>query len=705
MKKAQPVSTLTNKHLFLNRELSLLSFNERVLELAEQRDMPLLERLRYLCIVSSNLDEFYEIRVAGLLEEYRQNPDYLKLDGSTVTQVLQQVTQAVHVLVDKQYGLLNQAVLPALESKSVVVLEPSQWDSAQKQWAKQYFIGQVMPVLTPIGLDPAHPFPRVLNKSLNFIVQLSGKDAFGRMSNTAIVQAPRVLARLIQVKPEFCRHEYTFMLLSSIMEAFIPELFPGMKVHGVHQFRVTRNSDLYVDEEEITNLRQALQGELSQRHYGDAVRLEVSSNCPSVLIDKLLQEFHLTDHALYRVEGPVNLVRLAQLADCIDRVDLKFAPFTPGLPKALSQEVDYFHAIDQGDILLHHPYESFNPVLEFIRLATQDPNVVAIKQTIYRTGKESELMDLLMMASYRGKEVTVVLELMARFDEEANIEWSSRLEQAGVHVVYGVVGLKTHAKMLMVVRREQKKDQDFRLKRYVHLGTGNYHPKTARVYTDFGLFTANQSICQDIHELFNHLTGLGKARQFSTIWCSPFNLHDNVCDAIKQEMAHAKAGKKAHMMARMNSLLEPKIISLMYKASQLGLKIDLIVRGQCALRPGVKGLSENITVRSLVGQFLEHSRVFYFYNQGAEDVFISSADWMQRSFFRRVELAVPILDKKIKNRVIEEALVMMLADNLLAWQSDKNGHYKKLSTGAKKTFNVQKKLLQQLTVDYNDDIK
>ncbi|HEX5486426.1 MAG TPA: polyphosphate kinase 1, partial [Limnobacter sp.] len=441
--------------MYLNRELGVLAFNRRVLAMAQEPHIPLLERLRYLCIVSSNLDEFFEIRVAGLQEQIRQNPDFFENDGMTVAETLRRVSQEAQELVDLQYRLLNQEVMPALKNEGIVFLTTNLWNEEQAHWAKQYFKSDVLPVLTPIGLDPAHPFPRVLNKSLNFAVELSGNDAFGRASRVGIVQAPRALPRLVRMPQAISGHPHAFVLLTSIMQAFVPDLFPGMEVHGVYQFRVTRNSDLYVDEEEITNLRVALQGELSQRHFGDAVRLEVSDQCSESMVRRLLKEFNLNEQALYRVNGPVNLVRLMQVPDLIDRPDLKFMQFTPGLPAALNVEPDIFAAIQKGDVLLHHPYQSFNPVLEFLKRAAQDPHVVAIKQTIYRTGTDSALMEMLLAAARSGKEVTVVLELMARFDEEANIQWASKLEQVGAHVIYGVVGQKTHAKMLMVVRREK----------------------------------------------------------------------------------------------------------------------------------------------------------------------------------------------------------------------------------------------------------
>lgn len=702
MKRDTSTEVAPDKNLYLNRELSLLAFQRRVMAMAADDSVPMLERLRYLCIVSSNMDEFFEIRVSGLHEQLRQNPDFIEIDGDTAHEVMRKVAVETQSIVAEQYRLFNESVLPSLEKQGIALLTTNRWNEEQAAWARQYFRSEVMPVLTPIGLDPAHPFPRVLNKSLNFAVELSGKDDFGRVSNTAIVQAPRALPRLVRMPEQLAGCPYGYVMLTSIMQAFVPELFPGMDIHGVYQFRVTRNSDLYVDEEEITNLRTALQGELSQRHYGAAVRLEVTDQCSDTMMNRLLEEFNLTEQSLYRVNGPVNLVRLMQVADEVDRPDLKFMPFTPGLPGSLQDCTDIFAAIHRGDILLHHPYQSFNPVLQFVKKASVDPDVVAIKQTIYRTGNESVLMEALMNAARSGKEVTVVLELMARFDEEANIRWASKLEQAGAHVVYGVVGQKTHAKMLMVVRRERAAKGKFVLKRYCHLGTGNYHPKTARLYTDFGLFTADDQLGQDVHEVFNHLTGLGRAKKLGKIWNAPFNLHSNVVDSVKREMEFASQGKRTRVIARMNSLLEPKLIKALYAASQAGVKVDLIVRGQCALRPGVPGLSENITVRSVVGRLLEHSRVFYFLNGGEEDVFISSADWMDRNFFRRVELAIPILDKKLKRRVIDEGLKILLSDNVLAWTMDSKGQYSRKKPSARRRVHSQNQLLTRLAVSFVD---
>jgi polyphosphate kinase len=656
--------------LYLNRELGQLAFNRRVLAQAEDRGAPLLERLRYLCIVSSNLDEFFEIRVAGLQAEIETGSPAASPDRIPPSQVFQQVAREAHDLVTRQYQLLNEKVLPGLEREGIRFLRHSDLNHAQADWIKNFFLREVMPVLTPIGLDPSHPFPRVLNKSLNFAVELEGKDAFGRTSGIAIVQAPRVLPRVIRLPREIATAEYDFIFLSSILHAHVGELFPGMKVVDCYQFRVTRNSELFVDEEEVKDLRTALRGELPHRQFGDEVRLEVAENCPRQILDFLLAHFGLNEDDLYRVDGPVNLVRLMNVPDWVDRPDLKFPPFAPGLPDELPQTENMFGAIRSGDILLHHPYQLFQPVVRFLEQAARDPNVVAIKQTVYRTGAESELMEIMIGAARSGKEVTVVLELLARFDEEANINWAHRLEEVGAHVVHGVVGHKTHAKMAMVVRREED-----RLRRYVHLSTGNYHPRTARLYTDFGLFTCNEEICADVNDIFMQLTGLGRALRLKHLWQAPFTLHKQVLRAIHNETQIARGGGKGQIIAKMNALLEPEVVAALYEASKAGVAIDLIVRGVCALRPGVPGVSENIRVRSIVGRFLEHTRVFYFYANGAEDVFLSSADWMDRNFFRRVEVCFPVLDARLKKRVISEGLKPYFEDNCQAWEMDQEGRY------------------------------
>ncbi len=678
---------------FLNRELCQLEFNRRVLAQAEDATIPLLERLKYLCIVSSNLDEFFEIRVAGLKERIKVGSVAADADGLTPQQTLKLVHLQTHQLIERQYQLFNNNITPALSEQGIRFIRRTHWSEQQQAWVREFFFREVMPVLTPIGLDPAHPFPRVLNKSLNFAVELQGKDAFGRNSTRAIVQAPRVVPRIIPMPPEISGCEYGFVFLSSILHAHVGELFSGMEVLGCFQFRVTRNSNLFVDEEEVKNLRLSLQGELPQRHFGDAVRLEIADNCSPLIAELLLKEFNLDTEDLFRVRGPVNLVRLMDIPELVARDSLKFLSFVPSVPSVLQKKgADMFKVIRKNDVLLHHPFQSFKPVIDFIQQASSDPSVVAIKQTVYRTGVDSALMEALIAAARHGKEVTVVVELLARFDEEANINWANRLEEAGAHVVYGVVGHKTHAKMLMVVRRE-----DSKLRRYVHLGTGNYHPRTARFYTDFGLFTCNEKMCADVNEVFSQLTSLGKAHALNYLWQSPFSMHTEVLRAIQNETFLAKSGKRAHIIAKMNALLEPETINALYEASQAGVKVDLIVRGVCALRPGVPGLSENIRVRSVIGRFLEHTRVFYFRNNLKHDVYLASADWMDRNFFRRIEVCFPVLDRKLKKRVIDEGLKIYLHDNCQAWDMDSEGQYrrKKLRRVALKCAQIE--LLKQFS--------
>jgi len=674
----------------INRELGILEFNRRVLAQAEDPTTPLLERLRFLSIFSSNMDEFFEIRVAGLKEQMRLNAHHLYPDGHTARQIYNEVSKVSHGMVAKQYELLNKEVLPALASQGIRFHKRVDWTPEQAEWIKQFFFSDLMPVLTPIGLDPSHPFPNVLNKSLNFAVELAGKDAFGRSSGKAVVQAPRALPRVIQFPKEVASCEHSFVFLSSILHAHVGELFSGMQVLGTYQFRVTRNSDLFVDEEENKNLREQLQGELPHRHFGNGVRLEVADNCSEEMKDFLLKQFRLTREDLYQVRGPVNLVRLMSVPDKVDRPDLKFTPFTPGLPPQLKDDDDIFAAIARGDILLHHPFQSFQPVIDFIRQAAEDPGVLAIKQTVYRTGTDSELMNHLIKAAQRGKEVTVVVELLARFDEEANINWAERLEKAGAHVVYGVVGHKTHAKMALVVRRE--KDG---IKRYAHLGTGNYHARTARLYTDFGMLTCNPELCQDVNDVFMQITGLGDAGEHSFLWQSPFTLHPNIIRAIERETEHARNGGKGKIIAKMNALLEPKVIQALYEASQAGVEIDLIVRAVCALRPGIPGVSDHIRVRSVIGRFLEHHRIFYFYNGGEENIYLASADWMDRNFFRRIETCFPVLDPKLKKRVIQEGLKSYLSDNGKTWEMQPDGAYRRRARRGKH-FEAQEYLLKSL---------
>jgi polyphosphate kinase len=615
----------------------------------------------------------------------------------TPRETLAIVTREARALVTAQFDLLNDALLPELARNGIQFLRRGTWNDAQRAWVHDYFTREVLPVLTPIGLDPAHPFPRVYNKSLNLIVELEGRDAFGRGSRVAIVQAPRILPRAIRLPPAIADGEYSFVYLTSVLHAHVDELFAGMSVKGAYQFRVTRNSELFVDEEEIKNLRIALQGELMQRHFGDAVRLEVVEEISPAMIDFLLQHFELDEQDLYHTDGPVNLVRLREVLSVIDRPDLKYPAFTPAVPSALEAgDDDIFETISRQDILLHHPYQSFAPVLDFIRSSALDPRVVAIKQTVYRTGATSELMKILIDAARAGKEVTVVVELLARFDEEANLNWAAQLEEVGAHVVYGVVGHKTHAKMALIVRREPGPEGTV-LKRYAHLGTGNYHASTARQYTDFGLLTANEDICSDVNEVFQQLTGLGRAGRLKHVWQSPFTLHKRVCEAIRNEVRIAGEGRPAKIVAKMNSLLEPGIIDELYAASKAGVKIDLIVRGICALKPGVEGLSENIRVRSIVGRFLEHTRIFWFASDGADDVWLSSADWMDRNFFRRIELCFPILDERLKRRVIKEGLKPYLEDNTQSWIMDGEGGYRRQQPKTGRRYSAQEELLALLS--------
>ena len=683
---------LPSPDTLINRELGILEFQRRVLAQADDVTMPVLERLKFLCIFASNLDEFFEVRVAGLKEQLIAKSTQRSPDGLTPRQQYRAVSKMAHALVARQYQLFNNDIIPELETHGIHFLRRTHWNEEQAAWIRDYFFRELMPVLTPVGLDPSHPFPRVLNKSLNFAVELSGRDAFGRNSGAAVVQAPRSLPRVIRMPKALAGCDYGFVFLSSILHAHVGELFTGMTVKGCYQFRVTRNSDLFVDDEETKNLRQALQGELPQRHYGAAVRLEVADNCSPSMAAFLLEQFELAPEDLYQERGPVNLVRLMQVPDWVDRPELKFPLFIPALPARLAQQDDIFAHIRKNDILMHHPFESFQPVIDFIEQAAADPNVVAMRQTVYRTGTDSKLMMALIRAAQSGKEVTVVVELLARFDEEANINWAAKLEEVGAHVIYGVVGHKTHAKLALVIRREEGE-----LRRYAHLGTGNYHARTARLYTDFGLLTADESITADVNSLFTQITGLGKAGKLKRLWQSPFTLHSEVIAAINHEAELAAAGKPAAIIAKMNALLEPQVIAALYAASQAGVKIDLIIRGVCALRPGIADLSEHIRVRSVVGRFLEHTRIFYFKNGGDEQVYLSSADWMDRNFFRRIETGFPVLNPKLKKRVITEGLKPYLRDNVQAWEMQSDGSYRRRKPRRAKPYRAQDVLLGLLT--------
>jgi polyphosphate kinase len=679
----------TSPELFLNRELSMLAFNERVLAMATRTSVPLAERLRYICIVSSNLDEFFEVRISDLSEEIRETGG-----ASPQAAAYAEIMQRAHLLVHEQYTLFNRTIMPALERRDIVVLNHAQRDESQRTWVREYFMREVRPLLSPIGLDPSHPFPQVLNKSLNFILQLEGKDAFGRPSAIAILKVPRVLPRVIPLPARLVPGKQAFVMLSSVIRAHLQDVFPGREIGGFSQFRVTRDSDLSVDEREVHNLRQAMRMELTQRHFGNAVRLEVLATCPPPLQALLQEQFQLPEQAVFRVDGPVNLVRLNQLVDHLTRPPLRWTPFAPAWPTKLATGSDMFEAIRRNDILMHHPFESFEPVIEFLRQAAVDPKVVAIRMTLYRTGISSVPVDILEEAARRGKEVTVIVELKARFDEEANINLAERLEAVGAQVVYGVVGLKTHGKMTLVMRREDVRGKQ-RLVPYAHLGTGNYHSTTTKLYTDFGMLTANPEICEDVEKVFMHLTSLTKVERLKHLWMAPFTLHRNLLTSLAAEVALAKAGKPARAIAKMNALTDEATILALYAASQAGVKIDLIVRGACALRPGIKGLSENIKVRSIVGRFLEHHRIYYFRNGGKPRVYLSSADWMGRNLFRRIEVAWPVLEPKLARRVIDEGLKPYLEDTRDAWVLTGEGEYR-APRGGVTAISAQQVLLTKL---------
>jgi polyphosphate kinase len=679
---------LKTPDFYINRELSLLEFNQRVLAQALDESVPLLERLKFLSISSSNLDEFFEIRVAGMKQLLELGSGPMAPDALSLPEQFTAIHERALRLVADQYSCLNDVLLPALRAKGIRLLTRKEWSPELHKWLEDYFEREVEPVLSPLGLDPARPFPRIQNKSLNFIVRLKGKDAFGRDSDLAIVQAPRSLPRVVPAPPS-TGSSGAFVLLSQIVQAFVHKLFAGMEMLGCFQFRVTRNSDLFVDEEEIDDLRHALEGELAHRRYGAAVRLETARDIPEDMTRFLLKQFALSDVDLYQMPGPVNLNRLSAIYDLAQRPELKYPVYTPGLPTRLVGSPDMFAVIRQNDLLLHHPFQSFAPVMDFVRQAASDPQVLAIKQTLYRTGHDSPVVDALVAAAHAGKDVTVIVELRARFDEEANIELSNRLQEAGAHVMYGVVGYKTHAKLTLVVRREPGG-----IRRYCHLGTGNYHPKTARGYTDYGLFTCADEIGQDVHELFLQLTSLTQTPKLCCLLQSPFGLHDAIIAKLAREAENARAGKPSRVIAKMNALVDPQAIEALYRASCAGVKVDLIVRGVCALRPGIPGVSENIRVRSIVGRFLEHSRVFYFENAGAPELFCASADWMERNFFRRVEVAFPVRREVHRARILHD-LETYLKDDTQAWELGRDGVYSKVPTCAEMPTSAQSQLLMK----------
>ncbi len=692
IKTTDEIIDLSNPDYFINREMSLLEFNRRVLAQAQNKATPLLERLFFLCIASSNMDEFFEIRVSGLKQQVAYGSTQRGPDNLSPSEQLELITETAHNLQSLQYKILNDDVLPALEKEEIHFLPPEKWNQRQSSWIKGYFNRELLPVLSPLGLDPAHPFPTVLNKSLNFIITLEGKDAFGRSTGIAVVQAPRALPRLIQLPASISNHEYDFVFLSSIIQAHAGDLFPGMTVTGCYGFRVTRNSDLLVSEEETEDLMRALEGELPSRRFAEAVRLEVTDRCPQEIVDYLIHKFNLQAADVYQVNGPVNLSRMMALPNMVNKPNLQYPQFTPALQNRLLRSDNIFETIKKGDILLHHPFQSFSPVVDFLRQAAADPDVLAIKQTLYRTGDDSTIVEALIAAAHAGKEVSVVIELRARFDEEENIELATELQYAGVHVSYGVVGHKTHAKMILVIRREGRQ-----LKRYVHLGTGNYHAKTARLYTDIGMLTSDTAIAEDVQKVFQQLSALGKAGKLKKVLQAPFTLHKTMLELIEAESEAARQGEPARIIAKMNSLVEPEIIQALYRASQNGVKIELIIRGICCLRPGIKGVSENIQVRSIIGRFLEHSRIYYFHNKGDYHLYGSSADWMDRNFFRRIEACFPIEDKRMKKKVFKECLQNYLTDNSQSWSLQSDGSYKKNTTTGSTIKSAQKNLLKHYT--------
>lgn len=650
--------------LYINRELSHLQFNIRVLEQALDESHPLLERLMFLLIFSSNLDEFFEIRVAELMSQLKYGRESVGPDAVHPQTVMNRIGEICGAQVERQYKILNDTIFPELEKEDIHFLRRRDWTDEQKEWIKIYFEEKVLPVVSPIGLDPSHPFPRLINKSLNFIVELDGKDAFGRESGLAIIPAPRSLPRLIRLPDNLCDGGDNLIFLSSIIHEYAADLFPGMKVEGCYQFRITRNADLTFDSEEVEDLARTLRGELHSRKYGSAVRLEVDQRTPEALINFLLQEFSLDEAHTYRVDGPVNLTRMMALRDLVDRKELRWKPYTPGMSGKYKQG-NIFDILRVKDQLLHHPFQSFSPVVDLLRKAAKDPKVLAIKQTLYRTGVNSDIVTALVEAARSGKEVTVVIELRARFDEESNLQLASRLQEAGALVVYGVVDCKTHAKMMLVVRREEGK-----LVRYAHLGTGNYHSGTARLYTDYSYMTSDADVGEDVHKIFQQLTGMGKILRLKKLHNAPFTLHAKMIELIERE---AKHGKEGHIMVKVNGMTEPQLIRALYKASQKGVKIELMVRGMCRLRPGLEGISDNITVRSIVGRFLEHTRVYYFGNKGEPEVFCASADWMERNMLNRVETGFP-LTGKLADRVKRD-LDLYMADNSHSWELHSDGSY------------------------------
>lgn len=682
---------MSDPRLYFNRELSLLEFQRRVLAQASLPSTPLLERLRFLTITSSNLDEFFEIRVAGLKEQIEFGLFQPGIDGMGPVEVLEAISDKAHEIVDEQYRVLNEEVLPALERAGMRLLRRGDWTERQQRWVQRYFEQEVLPVLTPVALDPAHPFPVVQNKGLNFIVDVDGSDPFGRDVDRAVVPVPRSLPRVIPFPKDLARRYDGFTLLSSVIHANIDRVFPGLKIKGCYQFRVTRNSDLEVDEEEVDNLLKALRSEIRRRRFSHPVRLEVADNCPEEITNFLLQRFRLGPEDLYQVHGPVNLNRVVAMFSMAKRPELKYPVMAQGLPRRLQEVTDLFSVVRRQPVLLHHPYQSFRPVIDWLAQASRDKQVLAIKMTLYRTGADSEVVDALVRAARAGKEVTVVVEIRARFDEEANIRLAGRLQDAGANVVYGVVGHKTHAKAILIVRREGRS-----LRRYVHLGTGNYHPGTAQAYTDIGLMSADRELAEDVHSLFMQVTGLGRPPVMNKLILAPAELYPSLLTLIDAEAKAAAKGEKSRIIAKINSLADPGLIQALYRASQAGVEIDLIVRGICRLRPGVPGVSENIRVRSIVGRFLEHPRVYYFHAGGNKLMFGSSADWMERNLHNRIETCFPIEDASHRRRVMREVFKAALDDNCTAWELQEDGSYRLADPGGKRRKSAQAEALRIL---------
>ena len=657
---------------FSNRELNWLQFNQRVLEEAQDRENPLLERVKFLCIVSSNLDEFFEIRVAGIKQQIENKSDDTGPDGLSAQETFDSIHRQIRRMVTDQYSLWEKEFRPALAGHDIRFHNLRDLDATERKWIEEYFINEIYPVLTPLAIDPSHPFPQLLNKSLNIIVSLEKPDMEGE-TRYAIVQVPRVLNRLISLpRPDEKRHDFVF--LSAVIEEFAQALFPGVNVLGAYAFRITRNSDLYIDEEEAQNLLRSIEEELRKRNRGNAVRLELEKGCPPLVQQFLLEKFKLQQEDLYLVDEPVNLLRLMPLTDIEDKASLKFKPFTAAIATPLQTDNDIFETMRHQDVLLHHPYHNFSSIVEFLETAADDPKVLAIKMTLYRTSGDSPIVKALIRAATNGKQVTVMVELKARFDEANNIAWARRMEDAGCHVVYGLVGLKTHCKLLFIVRRDSDK-----IRHYVHLGTGNYHPRTARLYTDLGLLTTQQEITDDVAALFNALTGMSDYQGSKKLLVAPFNMKEKFHELITREMTNARAGKDARIFAKINSLADSEIIALLYDASRSGVKIELLVRGICCLRPGVPGISENIEVRSIVDQFLEHSRIFYFENNGSPEVYLGSADWMSRNLRRRVEVVFPVDNPRLKKHLIDDILMTFWKDNQKTRRVLPDGQHERLT--------------------------